>query len=118
MGDHPQDRVGGTETPGTPDHELDPGDGHDPVPSVTDVTSLPPARGMARPLVGAVRLYQHAAGGRPSPCRHVPSCSTYAIEALQLHGAARGSWLAFRRLVRCQPWGSQGYDPVPDRKAT
>lgn len=71
----------------------------------------------ARPLVGLVRLYQYAAAGRPSPCRHVPSCSTYAVEALQLHGAAKGSWLAFRRLIRCHPWGTEGYDPVPERKA-
>jgi len=79
---------------------------------VTDVTLTFPARG----LTGAVKLYQHAAAGRPSPCRHVPSCSTYAVEAIQLHGALRGSWLAVRRLSRCHPWGTQGYDPVPPRR--
>jgi putative membrane protein insertion efficiency factor len=83
---------------------------------VTDVTDDRPAP-LARPLIGAVHLYQKAAAGRPSPCRHVPSCSTYAVEALEAHGAARGSWLAFRRLTRCHPWGTQGYDPVPERKA-
>lgn len=71
----------------------------------------------ARPLIGAVRVYQKVAAGRPSPCRHVPSCSTYAVEAFQIHGAVRGSWLTARRLSRCHPWGTQGYDPVPDRKA-
>ena len=68
---------------------------------------------IARALDGLVRLYQVLAAGRPSPCRYVPSCSTYAREALAHHGAARGSWLALRRIVRCAPWGGHGYDPVP-----
>jgi uncharacterized protein len=46
-------------------------------------------------------------------CRHVPSCSTYAEEAVRRHGALRGGWLALRRLSRCQPFGTHGYDPVP-----
>jgi putative membrane protein insertion efficiency factor len=46
-------------------------------------------------------------------CRFEPSCSAYALEAVESHGAARGSWLTFRRLVRCHPWGGSGYDPVP-----
>ena len=68
---------------------------------------------IARALDALVRLYQVLAAGRPSPCRYVPSCSTYAREALAHHGAARGSWLALRRIVRCAPWGGHGYDPVP-----
>ncbi len=68
---------------------------------------------MVRLLDGLVGLYQRLAAGRPSPCRYVPSCSTYAREALAHHGAARGSWLTVRRLVRCAPWGGHGYDPVP-----
>lgn len=78
----------------------------------SDVISSRPSLA-ARGLSGAVRVYQLAAAGRPSPCRHVPSCSTYAIEALDAHGAVRGSWLAVRRLGRCHPWGTSGYDPVP-----
>ena len=72
---------------------------------------------VARALHAAVRGYQHVRAGRPSPCRFDPSCSTYALEALELHGAARGTWLTVRRLARCHPWGGHGWDPVPDGKA-
>lgn len=67
----------------------------------------------ARGLKGLVRLYQVVFSGRPSPCRYYPTCSAYAVEALELHGALRGSWLAARRLLRCHPWGGHGVDPVP-----
>lgn len=46
-------------------------------------------------------------------CRYVPSCSEYAMQALDQHGAIRGSWLSLKRISRCHPWGSEGYDPVP-----
>ena len=65
----------------------------------------------------AVRGYQRVTAGRPSPCRFDPSCSNYALDALEHHGAARGSWLTIRRIVRCHPWGGSGWDPVPERKA-
>jgi putative membrane protein insertion efficiency factor len=68
----------------------------------------------ARLLLGLVHLYQALRAGRPSPCRFVPSCSAYGAEALERHGAARGTWLAARRLARCHPWGGSGFDPVPD----
>jgi putative membrane protein insertion efficiency factor len=68
---------------------------------------------VARALRGGVRTYQAARAGRPSPCRFTPSCSAYAVEALEVHGAARGSWLAVRRLCRCRPLGGKGWDPVP-----
>ena len=71
----------------------------------------------ARVLHLVVRGYQRLRAGRPSPCRFDPSCSTYALEALERHGAARGSWLTLRRLARCHPWGGMGFDPVPDGKA-
>lgn len=61
-----------------------------------------------------IRLYQVTLSpymGRQ--CRYTPTCSNYAIEALQKHGLLRGSWLAIRRILRCAPWGGSGYDPVP-----
>jgi putative membrane protein insertion efficiency factor len=51
-------------------------------------------------------------------CRFVPSCSAYAVEAIEAHGALRGVLLAARRVGRCHPWGGSGYDPVPPRKTS
>lgn len=62
----------------------------------------------------AVLWYQRAAEGRPSPCRFTPTCSSYALEALEVHGTRRGLWLTVRRLVRCRPFGPSGWDPVPE----
>jgi uncharacterized protein len=64
-------------------------------------------------LIRLVIAYQRAMEGRPSPCRFTPSCSSYAVEALQVHGSARGLWLTVRRLARCHPFGPSGWDPVP-----
>ena len=61
----------------------------------------------------AVLWYQRERDGRLSPCRFTPSCSSYALEALDAHGSWRGTWLTFRRLLRCRPFGPSGYDPVP-----
>ena len=46
-------------------------------------------------------------------CRYQPTCSAYALEALEIHGALKGSWLTLRRLSKCHPFGGNGYDPVP-----
>ena len=54
-------------------------------------------------------------GGPGSGCRFEPSCSLYFLEACETHGVARGAWLGLKRLGRCQPWGGQGFDPVPPR---
>jgi putative membrane protein insertion efficiency factor len=49
----------------------------------------------------------------PPTCRYAPSCSEYTIQAIRKYGAIKGSWLGFKRLMRCHPWGGSGYDPVP-----
>ena len=69
----------------------------------------------ARILRTLITGYQRATDHRPSPCRYVPSCSYYAVEAVEVHGAAHGAWLSLRRLLRCRPGGPSGWDPVPDR---
>ncbi|PIE23052.1 MAG: membrane protein insertion efficiency factor YidD [Planctomycetota bacterium] len=53
----------------------------------------------------------------PRSCRFDPSCSEYALEALRIHGALRGSWFTLRRMLRCHPFGGCGYDPVPARRS-
>jgi uncharacterized protein len=80
---------------------------------VTRVVKKPPTRWQAR-LMAAIGWYQRAVDGRPSPCRFYPSCSTYAHQALELHGTGRGLLLTVRRLARCRPFGPSGFDPVPD----
>lgn len=65
-------------------------------------------------LVGLVRAYQLILSPHlPPACRFFPSCSHYALLALERHGALRGTWLTIKRLLRCQPFGTAGYDPVP-----
>jgi uncharacterized protein len=70
---------------------------------------------MARFLLMLIAFYRRAISPfTPPSCRFMPTCSAYAEEAVRRYGAARGGWLALRRLVRCHPFGSSGYDPVPD----
>jgi putative membrane protein insertion efficiency factor len=69
----------------------------------------------ARTLLFAVRVYQSFFSAlMPSACKFYPSCSHYAAEAVQIHGARRGSWLALRRVSRCHPFTRGGVDLVPD----
>ena len=70
---------------------------------------------MSRVLLALVRGYQRFLSPMlPPRCRFLPTCSQYAAEAVERHGAARGSWLALRRVARCHPFHPGGHDPVPD----
>ena len=75
------------------------------------------ARVLAWPLIGLVGLYRLAVSPwLGNNCRYTPSCSQYALDALRLHGAFRGSWMAAKRIGRCHPWGGSGHDPVPEKQ--
>jgi hypothetical protein len=67
-------------------------------------------------LIAPIRLWQLTFSAvLPPSCRFTPSCSAYAITAIERHGVAKGLWLALRRIARCHPWGGHGHDPVPER---
>ena len=69
---------------------------------------------VAHVLALPIRAWRLVSRHLPPRCRFHPSCSAYALEALEKHGAARGSWLAAKRVSRCHPWHEGGLDPVPD----
>jgi putative membrane protein insertion efficiency factor len=81
--------------------------------TVATPASAPRVGVAARGALALVRVYQRVTANRPSPCRYVPTCSNYALDAYELHGFVRGSWLTARRIGRCHPWASSGWDPVP-----
>ncbi|MBI0068763.1 MULTISPECIES: membrane protein insertion efficiency factor YidD [Snodgrassella] len=65
-------------------------------------------------LLGLIRFYQYAISPLlPPRCRYNPTCSQYAVLALQKYGVMKGSWLAIKRICRCHPWGGCGHDPLP-----
>ena len=69
------------------------------------------------PLVFLIRFYQAAISPfTPSTCRFEPTCSSYFLEALQVHGLVKGTYLGVKRILSCHPWGKSGYDPVPKKK--
>lgn len=71
---------------------------------------------ITRLLIFPIRCYQRYISPLTPPCcRYTPTCSQYAVEALQKHGPIKGLYLAVKRLLSCNPWGGHGYDPVPDK---
>jgi putative membrane protein insertion efficiency factor len=69
---------------------------------------------MRRITLGLITFYQRILSPyMPGTCRHAPTCSEYAREAIERYGALRGIWMGIRRLSRCRPLGTKGYDPVP-----
>lgn len=68
-------------------------------------------------MIGLIHFYQKYISPLSAPsCRYVPSCSHYAIEAIEIHGPIKGGYLAVKRILKCNPWGGMGYDPVPEKK--
>lgn len=71
---------------------------------------------MKNVLIKLIKLYQKIPGKFHNNCRFTPTCSNYAIEALEKYGTIKGIFLTLKRLLRCTPWGGSGYDPVPERR--
>lgn len=71
---------------------------------------------MKKILIQIIRMYQKIPGSFHLQCRHIPTCSNYAIEAIDTYGTIYGSVLAIKRILHCNPFTTAGYDPVPKRK--
>lgn len=67
-------------------------------------------------MISVIRFYQKVPGPWHNCCRHVPTCSNYAMEAIQTYGVLKGGLLSIKRILKCNPWGSYGYDPVPKKE--
>ncbi len=69
---------------------------------------------LSKVLLALLWFYRHCISPlTPAACRYTPTCSQYAVEAIKKYGPFKGGWLAFKRILRCNPWGGSGYDPVP-----
>ena len=68
---------------------------------------------LKRIFISIIKLYQKIPGNFHASCRFYPTCSDYAIEAIEKYGILKGGFLALKRIFRCNPWGTEGYDPVP-----
>ena len=73
---------------------------------------------MKKLIIYLIKLYQKIPGPWHNACKFTPTCSQYAIEALEIHGLIKGSILAFWRILRCNPFAKGGYDPIPPKKQT
>ena len=71
---------------------------------------------MKKILIFIIRVYQKIPGNFHNSCRHIPTCSNYGIEAIERFGAIKGSYLTIKRILRCNPLGTNGYDPVPNKE--
>lgn len=71
---------------------------------------------MKKMMICLIRLYQKVPGPWHNYCRHLPTCSNYAIIALEEHGFLKGTYLSLKRILRCNPFGTSGFDPVPLKK--
>ena len=70
---------------------------------------------MKKILIGMIKIYQKIPGNFHNSCRHIPTCSNYGIEAINEYGSIKGSFLTIKRILRCNPLGTKGYDPVPKK---
>lgn len=67
-------------------------------------------------LIRLIQIYQKIPGSFHLKCRQIPTCSEYGIQAIETYGSIKGSYLTIKRILRCTPWGTSGYNPVPERK--
>ena len=71
-------------------------------------------KALERLMLALIWYYRHCISPlTPAACRYTPTCSQYAVEAIKKYGPFKGGWLALKRILRCNPWGGSGYDPVP-----
>ena len=66
-------------------------------------------------LIALINIYQTIPGPWHNSCRHIPTCSNYGIEAIKIHGSLKGLYLTFKRILKCNPIGTHGFDPVPPK---
>ncbi len=71
---------------------------------------------MKKILIGIIKIYQKIPGPWHGYCKHIPTCSEYMKQAIEVHGIFKGIYLGIKRLLKCNPWGSFGYDPVPKKE--
>ncbi len=71
---------------------------------------------MKKILIKLIKIYQKIPGPWHNKCRYIPTCSNYAIEAIETYGCIKGSFMALKRILRCNPWSKYGYDPVRSEK--